>query len=327
MFNRVCVAGTFDGLHRGHEAMLTAAFTQGEYVIIALTSDAFVRAYKGREVAGYIKRREALVAWLQSHSVFDRSEIIRIDDPVGPAASVDIHALIVTSQNRGVGEQINTLRATLHKPPLTLIEVPLVSAEDTFVISSTRIRRGEIDGEGNLVMPDNMREELAIPLGTILSTGDMIARSVLAHKDTVIVTVGDMTTKTLIDAGVTPSLVVIDNRVNRKEFTKLHEWLALHKKTREKFVSGPGFISRAVVRRIDEWVKDTQKQLILEIDGEEDLLALPVLAALPYTSVMYYGQPKVTSQANGPIVEGVVEVVVNKQNKEIAKTLLAKFIV
>ncbi len=326
MFNRVCVAGTFDGLHRGHETMLEAAFEQGMYVVIALTSDVYVRAFKGEGIAEYAQRLEKLTAWLQKNSYFARCEIIPIDDSVGPAASIDIDALVITKQNREVGEKINTMRLLAHKKPLKLIEVPLVVAEDRKVISSTRLRRGEIDRTGQLVMPDNMREELSHPLGAILSDKELIASSVRQHKDALIVTVGDMTTKTLLDAGVEPRLVVIDNRVNRKTFKELDQWLSTQKKNREMFVSGPGFISRAVVERIHEWVMDTEKKLILEIDGEEDLLALPVLAALPVGSVMYYGQPKVSSWSKGPIVEGIVEVVVDEQNKKLATSLLEKFI-
>ncbi len=326
MFNRVCVAGTFDGLHRGHETMLEAAFEQGVHVVIALTSDAYVRAFKGEGVAGYAQRLEKLTDWLQKHSFFARCEIIPIDDSVGPAVSIDIDALVITRQNREVGEKINSMRVLAHKKPLKLIEVSLVVAADRKVISSTRLRRGEIDRTGQLVMPDNMREELSRPLGAILSDKESIARSVQKYKDAVIVTVGDMTTKTLIDAGVEPKLAVIDNRVNRKAFKGLDPWLLKHKKNREKFVSGPGYISRAVVGRIHEWVMDTQKKLILEIDGEEDLLALPVLSTLPFGAVMYYGQPKVSSWSKASIAEGIVEVVVDEQNKKLATSLLEKFI-
>ncbi len=327
MFNRVCVAGTFDGLHKGHEAMLMAAFEAGTHVVIAITSDVFVRTYKVREVAGYAKRLDALVVWLKTRNLIDRSEIISIDDAVGPAATADIDALIVTSQNKHVGEQINALRTKRHIASVVLIDVPLISAQDHQVISSTRIRRGEIDRAGRLTMPDNMRDELSKPLGVVLRNDAMIARSIMMHKDDVIMSVGDMTTKTLVDAGITPRLSIVDNKVNRKRFTGLDAWLAKRVKFREKYVSGPGFISAEVVKKIRNWANQPDTQLVLVIDGEEDLLALPVLATSPIGSVLYYGQPKASSWACGPIVEGIVEVVVNAQNKELANTLLAKFIV
>ena len=326
MFNRICVAGTFDGLHKGHQAMLTAAFKKGREVVIALTSDVFVKAYKGREVTQYSKRRSALEAWLQSRALRHRAEIISIDDPVGPAATANIDALIVTEQNHHVGEKINALRTKHHMAPLVLINVPLVLAADRKLISSTRIRLGEIDTRGRLTMPDNMRDELSQPLGLVLGSSDVIARSIAMHKDDVIISVGDMTTKTLVDAKIVPRLAIVDNKVNRKKFTGLGAWLARHAKFRAKYVSGPGFISTEVIKKIDTWADNPVDRLILEIDGEEDLLALPVLAAAPLGSVLYYGQPKVLSWACGPTVEGIVEVVVSVQNKEFAKSLLAKFV-
>ena len=327
MFNRVCVAGTFDGLHKGHEAMLTAAYNKGRQVVIALTSDVFVEAYKSREVTQYSKRRSALEAWLQSRALLDRTEIISIDDPVGPAATANIDALIVTEQNQHVGERINVLRIKQHMAPLALISVPLVFAADRKLISSTRIRLGEIDTRGRLTMPDNMRDELSQPLGLVLGSDDAIARSIAMHKDDVIISVGDMTTKTLVDAKMMPRLAIVDNKVNRKHFTGLGAWLAKHAKFREKYISGPGFISTEVIKKIDTWAFNPADRLILEIDGEEDLLALPVLVAAPLGSVLYYGQPKVLSWACGPTVEGIVEVIVSAQNKEFAKSLLEKFII
>ena len=326
MFNRVCVAGTFDGLHKGHQTLLTAAFAKGKHVIIALTSDTFVRLYKGKDIASFDIRKAALLGWLGKQQFVERAEVISIDDAIGPAATTDLDALIVTSQNRNMGEKINALRLAKHKSPVELIEVPLVSAEDHRLISSTRIRRGEIDSHGRLVMPDNMRDELSQPLGLILTTPEMITSSFVKHKDAVVISVGDMTTKTIVDAGLVPRLAIIDNKVNRKSFQGLTSWLTSNAAIRIKLMSGPGYISTSVVEHIQTWASDPQRQRILEIHGEEDLLALPVLVEAPIGSVMYYGQPNVPMWACGPLAEGIVEVVVTDENKKIAQSLLSKFI-
>lgn len=305
----VCVAGTFDGLHRGHEALLRAAFDHGSHVVIALTSDSFVKKYKTHRVADFVIRRRVLYRWLQKKGLQNRAEIISLETVVGPAATAAYDALIVTDQNRKNGEYINVLRVQNGKSPLVLIDVPLIAAQDKNIISSTRVRSGEIDRSGRLVMPDNMREELSHPLGSIVSH----ARPGLAC----VISVGDMTTKTLLDAHVTIALIIMDNMVNRKEYTSLVPLLAkLHAPTR-KVQSGPGYISKEAVAVINAWARDPRKQIVLEVAGEEDLLTLPAIAYAPVGSVLYYGQPG----------KGIVEVTVTPEKKEQVHGLLKKFVV
>ena len=45
-YTKVCLGGTFDRIHIGHERLLKIAFEVGEEVIIGLTSD--TRAKRGR---------------------------------------------------------------------------------------------------------------------------------------------------------------------------------------------------------------------------------------------------------------------------------------
>lgn len=319
MHKIICVAGTFDGLHRGHETLLRAAFAHGEHVVIALTSDAFVRQYKRRKeydprtfkpeqmIRSFAARKKDLLDWLTQKNFFDRAEIISLDDPVGPAATADYDALIVTAQNRVTGERINARRVQNGKLPMVLIDVPLVAAEDARAISSTRVRRNEIDRSGRLVMPDSMRDDLALPLGILVQQ---------AQNGGIIISVGDMTTKMLLDANIAISLIIIDNMVNRKAFADLAPILTrLHSPTR-KVHSGPGYIAKEAVAVINAWARDPRKQIVLEITGEEDLLTLPAIAYAPIGSVLYYGQPK----------KGVVEVVVTPEKKEQVRELLKKFI-
>ena len=70
-YHLVCVAGTFDRLHAGHEALLSKAFVTGENVLIGLTSDVFVSAYKALKaprsprIRTYEIRKNELLHWLK----------------------------------------------------------------------------------------------------------------------------------------------------------------------------------------------------------------------------------------------------------------------
>lgn len=312
--SRVFVAGTFDGFHKGHQFLLSQAFHLGKQVTIGLTSDTFVRKFKIFNLKFSIRKRN-LKRWLKTQGYARRYTIVPIDDPLEPAASFpETVVLLITPDNKHRGEEINKIRKKRRLPPFILIEVPLIVGEDQQPISSTRVRQGEIDAEGHLILPDNLRPQLQQPLGLVLHD-DMIARSLAEHKGEIIITVGDVATKTLLDEGVTPSLAVIDNKVERRPYAGLKKWKkTLHIETL-KVQSGPGFIAHEAVLFIRQWAKEPRKPCVIEVDGEEDLLALPALAEAPVGAVLYYGQPRA----------GLVEVIVTKETKRLAVALLGQF--
>ena len=312
-YPHVFVAGTFDGLHKGHRFFLSKAFSVGEKVTIGLTSDQFVKKNKTK----YEQRRKILEHWLKQHRW--NAKIIPINDPYEPAASFPKSVvLLVTQDNKHRGEEINSIRKKRRLPAFTLIEIPLVNAEDKRPISSTRVRKGEIDNEGRLTLPDNLRPQLQQPMGLVLH-GDMIATSLSKHRRDKIITVGDVATKTLLDAGITPSLMIIDNKVERKPYEGLKKYRRLLEKSK-KVTSGPGYISREAINAIKQHAR------IIEVDGEEDLLALPTIAYAPLGSIVYYGQPPIAAWACGPILEGLVEVEVTDESRKNAQELLEQFL-
>ncbi len=340
MHTKVFVAGTFDGIHKGHESLLTRALEEGEKVAIGLTSDLFVKKFKifnsqfsineqsikisnfKLKIRDYETRKYELMGWLTENNFIQRATIIPIDDPYEPAVStIDLEALVVSTQTKARGDEINTLRKQRGLFPLKLIEVPMVSAKDGNPISSTRVRNGEIDQRGRLVMPQSMRVLLGKPLGDVLVGSDIDA-SIHRNSDAKIITVGDIATKTMLDAGITPTLAVIDGKVGRRPFHETLKTLQLQKVKPFRFnvvKSGPGFISKdamLVVQKTLEGMGNQKGNLkVIIIDGEEDLLALPSILYAPIDSVVYYGQPQ----------QGLVEIVVTREKKQEVIEILSKF--
>lgn len=321
MFPHVFVAGTFDGLHKGHLALLSRAFAEGERVTMGLTSDLFVRKFKifdfqfsnnenlKFKIRGFADRKRDLQQWLASQGYSNRSTIVPIDNPYEPAVAVkDVDALVVSSQTRKRGEEINQRRRKNGLSELTLIEVPMERAEDGRPISSTRVRIGEITTQGKLVLPDNLRPELRKPLGRLLKGEE------IAFGGKIIITVGDATSETALDLGTIPNLAVIDLHIERK----VHDTLASVPEILLYYgmavASGPGFISEAAQRAIRAWATHCQPTLLI-VKGEEDLLTLPAIVEAPLGSFVYYGQPG----------EGIVEVAVTDEKKRETLVLLAKF--
>ncbi len=316
MYHRVLVAGTFDGIHAGHEAILTAAVEAGEHVTVGLTSDVFVAKFKKNQpIATFSDRKAGLEQWLGVHGYSDRALIIPIDDPYEPAASLtDLEMLVVTPDTTSRGEEINSIRKGKGLAPLGLLVVPLVPAQDLKPVSSTRIRSGEIDTTGRLILPLTLRPELGKPVGNVL-IGDAIGSSIETHRSDVIVAVGDITTKTLLTAGITPSLSIVDFQVNRKPYPELDGRFAGLGIFRIVVPSGPGFIAKEAIDVIKKWSTHPEEKIVLTVTGEEDLLALPAIAYGPVGAIIYYGQPG----------QGLVEVIINQEKKNQAIALLEKF--
>lgn len=150
-FKVVATGGTFDHLHRGHIALLSTSFEQGERVLIGVTSDAFA-AKEGKEpdesFEVRVRNLEDLI-----HTRFPGREyfIAKLDDYFGPGiASPDIEAIVVSRETAGRVSTANALRAQRGFPPLKVVTVDFVMADDRKPISSTRIRRHEIDEQGRL---------------------------------------------------------------------------------------------------------------------------------------------------------------------------------
>jgi pantetheine-phosphate adenylyltransferase len=73
-------------------------------------------------------------------------------DPYGPTIESDeIEGIIVSEETEPVAEEINKLRVGRGKKPLLMIVITMVLAEDGKPITSTRIRRQEVDRYGRLL--------------------------------------------------------------------------------------------------------------------------------------------------------------------------------
>lgn len=325
-YRRVCVAGTFDGLHLGHQALLNVAFERGESVLIGITSDQYVQTVKRGLARPYVIRLQELNDWLVHQGWLDRARIVSIDDGIGPAGTDSaLQALVVSEESKLGAAKVNALRTSNGLRALHTIVVGMVGADDKQPISATRIRSGVITPEGKLLMPQSLREELSQPLGVIL-VGERIRASFIEHATDLVITVGDLTTKTILDQGIIPRLMIIDNKVNRNSYTELLPLLDDPSFHRVRVTSGPGYISNIAVGSIQSALRLKNGNTVLEVDGEDDLLALPAIVSAPIGSTVYYGQPPIPAWACGPKTKGIVEVAVTHAVKTHARALLRKFV-
>jgi pantetheine-phosphate adenylyltransferase len=152
-YEKVAVGGTFDKLHRGHKALLSKAFEIGEKVVIGLSSDEFAsKMGKPHKTASYTKRLKELEAFIDKNGLTERAEIVPLNDPYGLTLSgKGLDALVVSEETESTADKINKIRAEAGLPPLKIISISMIPAENSNPISTTRIRSGEIDRNGHLL--------------------------------------------------------------------------------------------------------------------------------------------------------------------------------
>lgn len=150
---KVAVGGTFDELHRGHRVLLMKAFEIGDHVVIGLCSDQFVKKLaKPHLTASYEERLEELNRFLSNLGVSERSEVIPLNEPYGPTSTDEtIEGLVVSQETESTAIKINEQRRKFGLPLLKIVTVNMVPSENSKPISTTRIRRGEMDREGHLL--------------------------------------------------------------------------------------------------------------------------------------------------------------------------------
>ncbi len=150
-FKRVATGGTFDHIHAGHRRLLEKSFEAGDEVIIGLTSDEFVARVGKKTEQNYDAREADLRRYVEKNFPGRRYLIAKLFDYFGPGiVDGEVEALVASPETSSRLELANRLRAEKGFPPLDLVTIGWVSAEDGRPISSTRIRRGEVDTEGRL---------------------------------------------------------------------------------------------------------------------------------------------------------------------------------
>ena len=325
-FNHLALGGTFDHLHKGHESFLNFAFKTACKVSIGITSDKMAKKKNTDGIEDLEIRLATLKKWLDKKRYCDRSHIIVINDIYGTTLSdKSIDVLLVTRKSTGGGRQINLKRSQKKMPSLSILICPFKKDSDGILISSSRIRNGEIDRDGfnyykflkesafqNL--SDELRQKLKKPLGILYKRFD---KKLINLKGSFIVTVGDKTTETFCKNGLVPHLAIIDFKVGReKSFSSLSQ-VGLGKiQSSLTVASRAGTISKQLTNEIIKFFSmSLQKSVVIKIKGEDDLAVLPIVLASPLGTCVYYGQPG----------KGLVEVKVTEDKKAEILSLMRLF--
>jgi len=323
----VC-GGTFDHFHEGHKKFLEHGLSISKMFIIGITSDRYIKKFKDRNIETYKIRKKTVLDFLIKNKISNNFKIVKIDSNKIPknVEELGVDALIVSQETKKGALEINRLRICSNNEPYEIIIHPLTYAEDGSVLSSSRIRSGEVNRLGkaylkpewlkiSLFLPQKLRPVIAKPFGPILTNLQVIEK-----EPVMLVTVGDVVTKHFHDLGVRPDIAVVDLRVERKEIFKSLEESNYVKGEKIFYANNPaGRITpelfKTICKIIISFKKEKEEKFLLMVTGEEDLSVLPLVVVLPLNSQLYYGQPG----------SGMVKLIIDEGIKERAHKYLSSF--
>ena len=129
---------------------------------------------------------------------------------------------------------------------------------------------------------------MKIPLGILVPENQTSKGEIQKHlsENSYIITVGDRTTEKMIDFGLIPSLQIIDGQEKREK----REPPKLENATELTVVNPAAEITSESISLIEKALT-MQSPVRIFVDGEEDLLVLPVCIHAPENAIVLYGQP------------------------------------
>ncbi len=156
---KIALGGTFDHFHKGHMKLIDRAFKERYHVIIGVTTDSFAKKLGKADIEPFELRIKKIREYIERKYLGKSFSIIPLNDPFGPIIEDnEIVALVVSPETLARGLEACEIRERKGLNHLDLYIVPFVLAEDGLPISSTRIRKGEVDQSGRMLKSFNKDE-------------------------------------------------------------------------------------------------------------------------------------------------------------------------
>jgi pantetheine-phosphate adenylyltransferase len=312
-YTAIGMGGTFDHFHVGHQHFLEFAAELAETVVVGIT----IPELSSHKVAAALiepfeVRQKAVESFLTARNI--PHEVFALHDTFGPTLEAShVQAVAVTEQTVSGGEFINTKRAELHLPALPIHVCSLLNDDEGKLISSTRIRRGEINRKGESYLAA-IRNGVTLTSQQLSAFKDPQGPVVLsvnpAHLSMSTLVVGDIVTETFLQQAWPASLFVFDERNLRQEYVSKQIGDSTHASSIASVQNAAGEISA----ELGQWVITFCESLpltqttptFLRVNGEEDLATVALVLCAPLGTRLYYGQPH----------QGMVQVDVTETLKE-----------
>ena len=167
-----------------------------------------------------------------------------------------------------------------------------------------------------LILKEEERKTFKKPFGQIYPSIKVIKKTLEKYKNNhqLIISIGDATSINIIHENIIPDLAIIDNQIERKKSPMENEFSYDH--TQLNAENPPGTITPQLWKTINQAFKLIKSgfNILIVVEGEEDLAVMPCVITAPPGSILLYGQPG----------EGVVLCEVDRY-KDKATELMNKF--
>jgi uncharacterized protein (UPF0218 family) len=176
--------------------------------------------------------------------------------------------------------------------------------------------------EGKVLrMPAVLDDEFKTPMGELFEGPEdspEVALSAMLEalppNHGALVAVGDVTVKGLMDMGILPDIAFVDGQTKREALDASLQVKKEEYPLNNSVTNPPGQLTPALLDVV-RWSLQQDEPVLIEVDGEEDLAPMFVLATAPLGTIIVYGQPR----------QGVVMRVLDVQAKQRARNLLVHF--
>ncbi|QGA54792.1 DUF359 domain-containing protein [Sulfolobus sp. E5-1-F] len=161
---------------------------------------------------------------------------------------------------------------------------------------------------------DNLRKELSRPYGILFTNNDVFLNFVSKSikQGSRVITVGDYVSRVLEENGIIPFLEVIDGKTKR--YISQHR--AIVKNKEYKVINEAGKIRFEIFEIMENILRDSEGGVVF-VNGEEDLLVIPIILSAMHGDIVIYGQPNA----------GAVVITVNEMIRWRVRDILEKAIV
>jgi len=140
-----------------------------------------------------------------------------------------------------------------------------------------------------LKLPENLRDQLKIPLGDLIKEENVNKENILTKfgSEPIVITVGDRTTENMINLDIMPQIQIVDGLEKRNQrLVPVDDTI----NTKLSCKNPPGEITEESMQVIQK-AFSCEPPVRIIVDGEEDLLVIPACIFAPENSVVMYGQP------------------------------------
>jgi len=156
------------------------------------------------------------------------------------------------------------------------------------------------------ILPNELRQLLIKPYGFLFTNEDLLIRYIKGVNSRII-SVGDVVTVTLFKHGIKPFIAFVDGKTKRVIKISSDSYSIT-------LLNEPGLIRLSAMSKIKELLSSNSHNVVF-VEGEEDLLVIPVILYSNNGDIIVYGQPNA----------GIVMIRNNALIKEYVEDLFKRF--